>query len=372
MELVAQKLFDGLASNNASADIQPKLIRPRFVRTATRIPHINTRKALFNADRLLNRFVNYPAFLRRIRDNFDVFHIIDHSYSHLVHQLPSHRTVVACHDLDTFRCLLAPDLEPRSVAFKAMTRRILRGLQRAAVVTCDSCATRDQILAHKVVPADRLVVMPNGVDGACSPDPDRFSDQRIARLLGNPSADAVELLHVGTTIARKRIDLLLRIFAEVRKLVPSARLLRVGGEFTTAQRELARDLQIEDSVVVMPYLERSDLAAVYRRATMLLLPSEGEGFGLPVVEAMTCGTPVVASDIPALREVGGAVAEYCPVGDVASWTKTILALFEERRAQPQRWATRRDEGLRWAARFSWDAYASQSISIYRQLAASAA
>ena len=69
-------------------------------------------------------------------------------------------------------------------------------------------------------------------------------------------------------------------------------------------------------MTVLPFVDRRVLAAVYRRVALLLQTSDREGFGLPVAEAMTCGTPVVASDLPALREVGGPAATYCPVGDV--------------------------------------------------------
>ena len=67
---------------------------------------------------------------------------------------------------------------------------------------------------------------------------------------------------------------------------------------------------------MLPFLDRATLAAVYRRSALVLLPSEREGFGLPVLEALACGTPVVASDIDALREVGGDAVRYCPAEDV--------------------------------------------------------
>ena len=80
-----------------------------------------------------------------------------------------------------------------------------------------------------------------------------------------------------------------------------------------------RELGFGDAIVVLPALDRSTLAAVYRRCALLLMPSEREGFGLPVLEALACGTPVVASDAPALREVGGYAAAYCPVDDLEAW-----------------------------------------------------
>ena len=120
------------------------------------------------------------------------------------------------------------------------------------------------------------------------------------------------MLHVGSTIARKRIDTLLRVFAGIRRARPDARLVRVGGPFTAEQRALVRELQLEDAIVVLPFLDRSTLAAVYRQSAVLLLPSEREGFGLPVLEALACGTPVIASDIEALREVGASRGGLLP------------------------------------------------------------
>ena len=90
-------------------------------------------------------------------------------------------------------------------------------------------------------------------------------------------------------------------------------------------------------LVELPFVDRTTLAALYRRATLALLPSEREGFGLPLVESLACGTPVVASDIPALREVGGSAASYCPVADVSAWRDRILALVAERDKAPAEW-----------------------------------
>src|SRR5207245_1628164 len=138
---------------------------------------------------------------------------------------------------------------------------------------------------------------------------------------------------------------LLRVFAEVRKEFPHARLVRVGGPFTPAQDSLLRQLGLADSVNVLTPLERPILAAVYRRDALVSQTSEGEGFGLPVIEAMACGTPVLASDIPALRQVGGNAAMYCPVAEIATWTESAIALLRERDREPDKWCVRRVAGI---------------------------
>src|SRR5207344_1409063 len=78
-----------------------------------------------NMDRLINRLWEYPRWLGKRIDQYDLFHVADHSYSQLIHVLPADRTGVFCHDLDTFRCLLDPKSDPRPRWFRAMARRIL-------------------------------------------------------------------------------------------------------------------------------------------------------------------------------------------------------------------------------------------------------
>jgi glycosyltransferase involved in cell wall biosynthesis len=120
-------------------------------------------------------------------------------------------------------------------------------------------------------------------------------------------------------------------------------------------------------VTVLPFVDRRVLAALYRRATMLLQPSEREGFGLPVAEAMASGTPVVASRIPALVEVGGRAATYCPVGDVRAWVAAISELLDERMASSTDWRARCSASLVQARRFSWREHARRMTDLYRDL-----
>ena len=131
---------------------------------------------------------------------------------------------------------------------------------------------------------------------------------------------------------------------------------------------MAVDLGIADRITVLPFLDRAVLAAVYRRATLALMTSDREGFGLPVVEAMACGTPVVASDIAALREVGGDAASYAPSAISMRWRHTVTQLLDEKDARPVEWARRRDAALARASLFSWSAYARRMEALYTRLA----
>jgi glycosyltransferase involved in cell wall biosynthesis len=366
MDLVADMLLDHLRSEHGNR-VEAALVRPPMRRRATRIPLLRRAHAAFTADRFTNRLWDYPRGVRRLAVAHDVFHVVDHSYAHLVHELPAERTVVTCHDLDAFRSVLDPDAEPRSAAFRAMTRRILSGVRLAGHVACDTEATRDVLVERAGVAAARTSVVLNGPHPSCTPEAEPAADTEAARMLRS-DVPTIDLLHVGSTIARKRIDVLLEVFARVRARHPAARLVRVGGAFTAAQRVLARELGVDGAIVVLPFLDRSTLASVYRRSALVLLPSEREGFGLPVLEALACGTPVVASDLPALREVGGEAACYCLPDDIEAWSAAVVAALAERQDSPQRWHARRQAGIHRAAAFSWSHYSSDLLAIYERLA----
>ena len=365
MDLVADMLLDRLRADHGTA-VAPELVRPALRRRVSRL----SGKTAFNVDRVMNRFWDYPRVLSKLADSFDVFHIVDHSYAQLVHALPAERTLVTCHDLDTFRSVLKPAFEPRSAPYRAMTRRILAGLRKAGRIACDTEATRDALIQYAGVRPERTSVVHNGPHPSCTPRWEAAAEAEATRLIGR--GHGLDLLHVGSTIERKRIDTLLRVFAALRPEFPGIRLIRVGGPMTAEQRALARDLGIEDRILSVPFLDRSTLAAIYRHCALLLLTSDREGFGLPALEALACGTPVVASNIPALREVGGAAVSFCEVDDVEDWRTRVATLLVERRDQPAAWASRKAAGVQRAAAFSWSRYAAQIVPLYAELAGAGA
>src|SRR5262249_46578298 len=157
-----------------------------------------------NADRLLNRFWVYPRHLRQLRGKFQFFHICDHSYAHLIHELPAERTGVYCHDLDAFRSILEPAREVRPKWYRFLMRRVLHGLQKAALVFYSTSAVQRQILAFGLLDPARLVQAPYGVA------PEYNTNPGLGDLAPLPGLDAEPfVLHVGSCIPRKRVDVLL-------------------------------------------------------------------------------------------------------------------------------------------------------------------
>jgi glycosyltransferase involved in cell wall biosynthesis len=365
MDRIADQLVAHLSAEHAGA-VTVSQVCPPFRKRASAL--WQTRLAA-TIDRGWNRLIDYPRHVGALRDQYDVFHVVDHSYSQLVHRLPPERTVVTCHDLDTFRSLIQPTQEPRSWPFRAMTRHILAGLQRAACITCDTAAVRQELLAHNLAYPERIVVVPIGVGDEFTTAPDPEIDREVAQLIGSPPG-AIEILHVGSTIPRKRIDVLLNAVSMVRREQPLVRLVRVGGAFSQEQLDLVRRLDLADCVSVLPLgnvLSDARLAAVYRRAAMLVLPSDREGFGLPIVEAMRCGTPVVASDLPVLREVSGGLARHFSPGEANGCAAQMLAVLRERIEQPTGAADRREREISWASQFTWSQFADRLANIYSDL-----
>jgi glycosyltransferase involved in cell wall biosynthesis len=363
MDLVADELVEALRGRAAGVD--PVVFRPAMPRRLPSLPGVlRPLGAGGTAERLFNRYREYPRWLLANHRDLPVYHVIDHSYAHLVAALPAGRSIVTCHDLDAFRCVLEPAAERRPAWFRALAQRTLDGLRQAARVVCVSDAVRRELLSHGIADDARVSVAANGVVASFAPEPDPTADAEAARLLG-PQPSHPEVVSVGSTIPRKRLDVLIRAFAALMSSHADARLIRVGG-LTAEQKGLAASLGALPRIVEVPFVERRVLAAIYRRGAMSMVTSDREGFGLPVAESLACGTPVVASDIPALRETGGDAAVYCPAGDAGAFATAAARLIDE----PEHLRdARAAEGRAHAGRFTWESHAAHAETLYRDVAA---
>jgi glycosyltransferase involved in cell wall biosynthesis len=349
MDLCADQLLAHLPEN-----IEREAIEPPFLRFASRFPF--TRRAGFNADRILNRHLLLPRVVRCVARRADFVHVVDHSYAHLVTACPPGHAGVYCHDLDAFRSLLEPESEPRPWWFRQLARRTLNGLRRAVVIFHNSATTGRHLLASGITTPDRLAHVPLGVAPEFAPV--------ASKPVGLPPAVVSPfLLHVGSNIPRKRLDVLLDVFAAAWARNPDLRLVQVGGPWPANCVEQIARLGVGQAVSQVRGLTRDQLAELYRRATVVLVPSEAEGFGLPVIEAMACGAAVIASDIPTLREAGGDAALYRPVADLPAWVDAVDLVLHYRDRIPSR-----ELRLAWAARFTWSEHARIIAETYLALA----
>jgi glycosyltransferase involved in cell wall biosynthesis len=359
MDICAQMLHDqALKLPDTNLDVSQ--IRPTFYR---RFEHLSSwlgKQQSFNADRFINRYWEYPRYLQSCQQNFDFFHIADHSYAHLVHSLPADRTGVFCHDLDAFRPILAPDQYRGTQSYRVMAKQILSGMQKAAIVFYCAETVRQQIEKHQLIDPARLVAAPLGVSPEYNIDP--ISNDPIAIDLEKKLQGKPFILHVGSCVPRKRIDLLLAIFAQLRDRVPELTLVKVGGEWSQSHRQQITALNIGDNILHFTQLTNRTIAALYQKSALVLMTSEAEGFGLPVIEALACGAIVIASDIPVLREVAGDAVIYCPVGDISTWVERAQAAI-----MTSKFAPSLELRLARSAFYCWDKHAQLVIKSYSEI-----
>ncbi len=334
VDLCAEMLALGLA-RDYSQTFSSRLICPPFTKYCLRVPYLNKKGLAYTTDYRVNCFWKYPSHLKRIRSEFDFFHVCDHTYAHLVHQLPAQKTGVFCHDIHAFMSLLDPENHWNSPWYNLIHKHILAGLQKAAVVFYTTNEVRRQIEAYQVVSSERLVQVPLGVAPEFQERSAGVSgeSQTVLERLG----ETPFLLVVGGSTQRKRLDVVLKVFQEIRYKFPEIKLVRVGrkpDDWKESHLQQIKAGQLEESIIYFHNLDRETLAELYRRSNVVMVASEAEGFGLPVIEALACGAVVVASDISVLREVGGQGAVFCPVGDVQSWTEKIVQILSSPNSVP--------------------------------------
>lgn len=312
MDLAAEQLVSHLSLRG---DLDAVLVRPplrlsRAGRPASAI------------ERAVGRFVQLPIELTTTRTKADFFHVADHSYGHLALLFPRERVGVYCHDIDAYSAILPGSRA--SSARKALSRLLLRGLRHARVVFHSTSSVREEILRHRLVPESRLVQAPLGVASEFLEVPSRRADT------------SPYILHVGSCTPRKNIELLLRVFAATRERIPELELVQIGGPWTESQHAYIEQQGLAPHILQRRGISREELARLYAQSTAVLVPSRAEGFGIPVIEALACGAPVIASDIPVLREVGFEGVLFCSLTEVDEWARAISDIYEAgKRVSPE-------------------------------------
>jgi glycosyltransferase involved in cell wall biosynthesis len=268
-------------------------------------------------------------------------------------------TVVTIHDLTYLR-------HPEMVSDASARYRHLvpRALDRGALVVTPTAAVAAEVAEAYGLDTDRLVVTPLGVDDSwrrtAPPDPAWLAAHglpgRYLLFVGNREPRK----NLGTLLAAYRSLLESRVGAGAAPAPPAAPPLVLVGPPGWGETLDTAGLPA-DAVRTPGYLPEPDLALVVAGAAALVVPSWYEGFGLPALEALACGTPVVASDLPAHREVLGDQAHLFPPGDPAALAAALAKVLDDPGGEPAR-AARRTR----AAGFTWENCARATLSAYRR------
>jgi glycosyltransferase involved in cell wall biosynthesis len=270
--------------------------------------------------------------------------------------------VVTVHDLSFVR---TPEtLPPLKRAYLA--RLCAASVRRARAVIAVSRQTADDVEHYFGVSPNKVRVIHNGVAPEFAPGPCRAQEQFRA-VHGLPTR---YLLYLGTLEPRKNLEMLVRAFGKWRTLAPEAaagvKLVLAGGKgwyYDTIFTEV-NSLGLTGEVLFPGFVPPAELPDWYRAAEAFVYPSMFEGFGLPVLEAMACGTPVICSQAASLREVAGTAALTLPAADEGAWVNAMHLLCD----QPVMAAELRSRGLEQAAKFSWQQSAQKTIQVYNEMA----
>lgn len=305
--------------------------------------------------RLLWTFGTLPGACRARR--LDLFHGTTNFELPFLAGCPLVATV---HDLIPLRFPGAVSRRHR-LLFRALIGRAVRAARRVIVV---SEFTRRELLERWPRAAGKVAVVPNGVDPAFAPGGDPAEREGVRTRHGLAGR---YLLFVGVFEPRKNVPLLVEAFTRLRREAPEAADLQLalagGAGWRGAEiAEGVRRRGLDPAVRLLGYVPDAELPALYRHATLAVVPSSYEGFGIPVLEAMASGTPVLAADATALPETVGGAGELFPPGDPDRLARRIRALLQS----PARLADLRARGLARAATFTWDGAARRTLAVYRE------
>jgi glycosyltransferase involved in cell wall biosynthesis len=242
-------------------------------------------------------------------------------------------------------------------------------VKSAAAIICGSEHSRQDIIQAYRLPPDKVRVVPYGIDQQRF-HPGAVLDSHWASGLGIRDG---YLLHVGALAERKNIPALLRAIANLRSQGKwGSRQLVLAGPAppgmtgASAVYETIQQLGLASSVVLAGHVPDDHIPGLYTHASALIMPSLYEGFGFPVLEAMSSGTPVIASNTSSLPEVAGDAALLVPPLDERALADAIANVLASSTTADEL----RSKGLQRARQFSWERTANKTLEVYRSVASS--
>ncbi len=296
-----------------------------------------------------------PLPIQTFSGPLDLFHSPDFVLPPIGSQIPSLLTV---HDLSF---VFFPDTFP-DVLVKYLRKVVPWSVSRATHVLADSQSTKDDLMALWRVPGEKISVLYSGVSSEyrpIAPSPECQSVCQRYRLSDQPY-----ILSVGTVQPRKNYQMLIKAFVPVAREFPHNLAIAGGKGWLEEEIRIEAARQgLADRVRFLGFVADEDLPAIYGCASLFVFPSLYEGFGLPVLEAMACGVPVIMSNSSSLPEVGGDAVIQLPPDSTEAWSNGILNILSDSEKRFQMIGA----GVNRARKFSWERAALELQEIYASL-----
>lgn len=298
-------------------------------------------------------FLNKKPFLwerlsKRIAQ-YDLYHMATPNLAFLANERQP--AIVTCHDI-------APLFIPTSPFEKILRRYLYSGLKKAGRIIADSEWTKKDIIRAFGINEDKIRVIPLGVDTQVFKVMDKIECRKRMNLPLNKKI----ILNVAIEKWRKNIPGLIKAFAIVKEKIPETILVRVGKPIRKTLN-LIEDLRLKNSVIYFDGISEEQLVWIYNSADVFAFPSFYEGFGLPCLEAMACGIPVVSSNATSLPEVvgdSGIMIDPYSIDEIAGEISKVLSNSDLHNSLSKK-------GLQRIGKFQWKNTAIQTEKVYREI-----
>ena len=318
-----------------------------------RLPHLTTNlpNKPWRMSVLLAHFAHLPQ--DRLFPGVDLFHATDH----LLPRLSQAKSVFTLHDL-VFRFYPETHMPLNRWFLTLMMPRFLQAAD--AVIAVSECTKRDAIRLYGV-DESKIRVIYEGVNPRFRP----ATPEAISAVRQKHGLPEHFILSVGTIEPRKNLDTLLEAYCALRHRETQCKLVIVGkkGWLYHGFFRRLRELGLEDEVIFPGFVPDEDLPALYSAADLFIFPSLYEGFGLPPLEAMACGAPVITSDASSLPEVAGEAALLVDPKSVEVVARAMRSVLENKELRDRL----RAKGPTQAAKFTWESAARETLAVYASI-----